>query len=91
MCLRLVRVKTFVKDINKLKISDKIYQKFIVFIGKLLSNEPLPKEALDHPLKGNYKDFREFHLSGDLIVIYKIEEDMLKLVRIGSHSQLFEN
>lgn len=91
MCLGLVRVKTFVKDINKLKISDKIYQKFIVFIGKLLSNEPLPEEALDHPLKGNYKDFREFHLSGDLIVIYKIEEDMLKLVRIGSHSQLFEN
>jgi len=50
----------------------------------------LPKEAKDHNLQGNYSDYREFHISGDLLVIYKVEDDTLKLVRIGSHSELFD-
>ncbi|MDO6826828.1 type II toxin-antitoxin system YafQ family toxin [Poseidonibacter sp. 1_MG-2023] len=45
---------------------------------------------LDHALKGDYKSFREFHISGDMLIIYIIENNYLKLVRIGTHSQLFE-
>jgi len=41
------------------------------------------------PLKGNYSDYREFHISGDLLLIYRVEDETLKLVRIGSHSELF--
>jgi len=55
----------------------------------LLDSKELPKEAKDHSLKGDWMDFREFHISGNLLVIYEIEEDVIKLVRIGSHSQLF--
>ena len=55
----------------------------------LLDSKELPKEAKDHSLKGDWMDFREFHISGDLLVIYQIEDDVIKLVRIGSHSQLF--
>ncbi|MDD5400327.1 MAG: type II toxin-antitoxin system YafQ family toxin [Sulfurimonas sp.] len=29
-------------------------------------------------------------MSGDLLVIYTIEENYLKLIRIGTHAQLFE-
>lgn len=36
-----------------------------------------------------WEDFREFHISGDVLVIYRIEGESVKLVRIGSHSQLF--
>ncbi|MDD5716875.1 MAG: type II toxin-antitoxin system YafQ family toxin [Sulfuricurvum sp.] len=43
----------------------------------------------DHPLIGDYESFREFHISGDLLIIYCIEDEILKLTRIGSHSQLF--
>jgi len=50
----------------------------------------MPQEAKDHSLKGDWVDFREFHISGDLLVIYQIEESVIKLVRIGSHSQLFQ-
>ena len=47
-------------------------------------------ESKDHELKGNWQGYREFHISGDLLLIYKIENKILYLVRIGSHAQLFE-
>jgi len=56
----------------------------------ILSNEVLPNEALDHSLMGEYKNFREFHLGGDMLIIYTVKDDILYLQRIGTHSQLFK-
>jgi len=86
----LKRTKLFVKDIRKVQFSDKHYTKFILFIGKLIEGKELPSEALDHALQGEWLHFREFHISGDLLVIYKIDEANVWLARIGSHSQLFK-
>ena len=88
--LKLFRAKTFLKDYRKVKFTDKTYLKYVVFVSTLLKEENLPKESLDHSLKRSYRDFREFHISGDLLVIYSIEEETLKLIRIGSHSELFD-
>jgi len=55
----------------------------------IYQKEELPPEALDHPLKGDYKDCREFHISGDILIIYTIDNDILKLIRMGSYSELF--
>lgn len=88
--LKLFRTKIFLKDYKKQNISDQHYSKYIQYLAVLLKEEILPSEALDHPLKGEYEDFREFHISGDFLVIYIIEDNYLKLVRIGTHSQLFE-
>lgn len=90
MYKKLERAKSFLKDLRKVNFTNEHYAKYAVYLGKLLSDSALPPEALDHPLKGTYKDYREFHISGDLLVIYKLTEDTLVLVRIGSHSQLFE-
>ena len=87
--LKLFRTKTFLKDYRKIKFTDKLYLKYILFFAELLRGEPLPSEAKDHPLKGNWKDYREFHVSGDLLVIYRVVEDTLELVTIGSHSEVF--
>jgi len=88
--LNLKRHKQFKKDLAKVKLTDKQFEKFIKYISLLLEQKPLPSEAKDHPLSGDWKDFREFHLGGDLIVIYKIENNNLILVRIGTHNQLFK-
>jgi len=45
---------------------------------------------LDHNLKGGYKNYKEFYISGDLLVIYIAEDEFLKLIRIGTHAELFE-
>lgn len=87
--LNLFRTKTFIKDYRKIKFTDKLYLKYIVFIGTLLKSESLPSEAKDHPLKGNFSGCREFHVSGDFLVVYRVREDTLELVRIGSHSEIF--
>ena len=83
------RHKSFLKDLKKIQLSDKHFSKYITFISKLLEEIELPKEALNHPLKGEYHGYYEFHISGDMLVIYKIKDNELWLIRIGSHSALF--
>ncbi|KFI63205.1 addiction module toxin component YafQ [Bifidobacterium cuniculi] len=45
----------------------------------------------DHALVGGWKGYREIHLEGDWLVIYRIEKQQLQLVltRTGSHDDLF--
>lgn len=88
---KLFRTKQFLKDYGKTKLSDKHYEKFIKFVSLLLEDKKLPSEALDHELVGNYIGFRECHISGDMLLIYIIEDGYLKLTRIGTHNQLFNN
>ena len=85
----LFRTKIFLKEYAKIKFTDKLYFKYVIYVSALLKEEVLPPEALDHPLRAEYNGYREMHISGDLLLIYKIEEDTVKLVRIGTHSQLF--
>ena len=88
--LNLKRHKQFKKDLRSVRLTDKQFEKLIRYVSLLLNGKPLPPEAKDHPLVGNWKDFREFHLGRDLIVIYRIDGDNLVLTRIGTHNQLFK-
>ena len=90
MYLKLIRSKSFLKDYEKKRLSDQHYSKFIIVLGRLLNNEELSDAYLDHELKGNWKNYRELHISGDLLLIYKKTESELTLIRIGTHSQLFK-
>jgi len=86
----LSQTKSFLKDSKKLRMSDKHFTRFVQYLSLLSQSEELPIDARDHALKGEWSDFREFHISGDLLVIYQVENDVIKLVRIGTHSQLFK-
>ncbi len=88
--LTLKRHKQFKKDLKKVNLTDKQFEKLIKYVSLLLEGEALPPEAKDHPLVGEWSDFREFHLGGDMLVIYKIDNGNLILIRIGTHNQLFE-
>jgi len=88
--MNIKRHKHFRKDELKVKLTDEQYAKRIKYLSCLLENEALPSEAKDHSLMGEYKGFREFHLGGDMLMIYTIVDDTLYLQRIGTHSQLFK-
>ncbi len=75
---------------SKVKIADAQYSKFVVYIALLIEGKALPAESKDHMLKGEWQGYREFHLGGDLLLIYLLKEEFLILVRIGTHSQLFK-
>jgi len=87
--LKVERHKQYKKDIKKVNFSDQHYAKYIVYLSNLLQKKSLPPEALDHSLQGSFSGYREFHISGDLLVVYLIENETLKLIRIGSHSEIF--
>ncbi|WP_288644281.1 type II toxin-antitoxin system mRNA interferase toxin, RelE/StbE family, partial [uncultured Helicobacter sp.] len=40
---------------------------------------------------GKYKDFKECHIKPDLLLVYRIIDDVLELylAQVGSHSELF--
>jgi len=87
--MKLFRTKIFKKDYQKLKMTDTQYAKYIRFLSILLNGEALPLEARNHNLIGDYSGFKEFHIGGDLLIIYCIEDYILRLTRIGAHFLLF--
>ena len=59
-------------------------------IVALVTDEPLAAKYRDHELNGDWKGYRECHIKPDLLLIYrKVDDDMLRLARLGSHSALF--
>lgn len=58
-------------------------------IANLLINDlPIPKEHKPHLLKGQYKGCMECHIEDDFLLIW-IDGEIIDLLRIGSHSELF--
>ncbi len=58
-------------------------------ITTLQQRQTLAEKYVDHGLTGNWLNYRDCHVKPDLVLIYKIESGILKLARIGSHSELF--
>jgi mRNA interferase YafQ len=89
--MRIKRHKKFLKDFRNTKLSDSQFEKFVYYINALREDKVLPPESKDHALSGNYRDCREFHLGGDMLIIYlESNFDEIILMRLGTHSQLFK-
>jgi mRNA interferase YafQ len=60
-------------------------------ILRVLADEngpPLRAHYQDHPLKGEWKGYRECHVCPDLLLIYRKSSEALLLARLGSHSEI---
>ena len=75
------------KKIAKLPIPDVVEVGHV--IKQLQLGETLSEKYVDHPLSGNWQNYRDCHVKPDLVLIYKIEAGTLRLARIGNHSELF--
>lgn len=56
----------------------------------LIHDEPMAEKYRDHQLTGNLKDYRECHIKPDLLLLYWVEDNEVKLARLGTHSELFK-
>lgn len=69
-------------------------EKFNKVLEFLVNQEKLPSEYRDHALVDSqeYKGVRECHIESDWLLVYKIYNDVLilKLIRTGTHSDLFD-
>ncbi len=86
---QIFRTSSFKKDYKKLSQKNKDLLKEVLI--KLVNNEPLEEKYKDHKLIGNYLDCKECHIKPDLLLIYRIENQILELslIRVGKHSELF--
>ena len=84
--------KAFKKSLKRIHNSGlkNIREEVIEISHKISCGIKLDQRLRDHQLSGKWDNFRECHVKSDLLLIYKIEEDELVLVDIGSHSQLFK-
>lgn len=59
---------------------------------KLASGETLSEKYRDHPLRGDRRGYRDCHIQGDWVLIYKIEKSILTLIlaQTGTHSDILE-
>ena len=66
-----------------------LLQEVIIMLAK---GETLPSRYRDHQLKGRLSSFRECHIKGDWLLVYRIIEDklVLSLHSTGTHADLFE-
>lgn len=68
-------------------------EKLAEVITLLCNEQPLPVAYCDHALVNsrNYKGMRECHIEPDWLLVYKITREalILKLIRTGTHSDLF--
>jgi len=88
--LKLRTTNRFEKDYKKAIKSNKEMAKLKQVMKMIVSEQELPKTLRDHKLIGNYQGRRECHITGDWLLIYKLEKDYVIFERTGSHSELFK-
>ena len=85
----ILRTTQFKRDVRKARKRGKDTDRLKTVIILLAQGRTLPAKHKDHQLKGVFKDCRECHVEPDWLLIYRIEANVLQLVRTGSHSDLF--
>jgi mRNA interferase YafQ len=84
-----VQSSKFKRDVKRMEKRGKDMTKLRAVLVMLIEQQFLPVEYKDHPLRGDWKDFRDLHIEPDWLLLYRIEGEELQLARTGSHSDLF--
>jgi mRNA interferase YafQ len=88
---RIERTNLFRRDFKREKRGQHRRDLLTSVVSLIADDKPLPEKNRDHGLAGEWHVFRECHLRPDLLLIYrKVNTDVLQLVRMGSHSELFD-
>lgn len=79
----------FKKDYKRYKNNLHKLRALSLILELLKEEKEIPKTYKPHFLKGEYQGCLECHIENDFLLIW-IEKDVIELVRLGSHSELFK-
>ena len=80
----------FKKDLKRIQNKPKKIEHLKAVLTSLQDTGVVPENYNPHKLTGNYNGFMECHVESDLLLIWLDKEvNIIKLVRLGSHSELF--
>lgn len=90
--MKIKPTSTYKNDLKKYQHKKPVLQELDRVLKLLIKKKKLPEKYCDHLLSGKWNPARECHIKPDVLLIYQIEnkEDILKLIRLGSHSDLFK-
>lgn len=80
----------FKKDLKRYKHKTQTIDRLEAILKLLAQGLPIPEENRPHLLTGNFRGFMECHVESDTLLIWWDKETgVIKLVRFGTHSELF--
>ncbi len=85
-----VRTNQFKGDFKGARKRGNDPSKLFDLVSRLAEGEHLERKHNDHALAGDFSDRRECHIEPDWLLIYRLTEKELILIRTGTHSDLFE-
>lgn len=90
--MKILRYSTqYKKDFKRYRNNPSKLAKLLEVFRMLQNEIELPPEYKAHILKGDYKDCMECHIEGDFLLIWlDSETDVIDVLRLGSHSELFK-
>lgn len=81
----------FKKDFKRYRHRQKMIGELNNILNILAKGNPIPSEKSPHPLSGQYKGCMECHIGADSLLIWRDESsDIVYILRLGSHSELFD-
>jgi mRNA interferase YafQ len=87
---QLIPSTRFKKDLKRYQHNKKFLDELYIVFGFLMRDEELPAKYKKHQLIGNYINCYECHIENDRLLIWKDENsNIISLVRLGTHSELF--
>ncbi|MEO7433235.1 MAG: type II toxin-antitoxin system YafQ family toxin [Dokdonella sp.] len=98
--LRFIKSSRFATDLecaNATRGLAPLVKELWVLLEVLRKKEPIPDQYRAHKMGGDWKDWWDCHLAGDLVLIWKYEkikslsgemEEVIKLAAIGTHAYL---
>lgn len=87
----LKQTSQFKKDLKRIQNNPKKISSLEAVLRILSETGTIPKEYKPQLLSGDYKGYMECHIESDFLLIWIDENiDLIKLVRLGSHSELFK-
>lgn len=79
------------KDFKRYRNNPSKLEKLLEVFQMLEKEIELPAKYRAHMLKGDYLGCMECHIEGDFLLIWlDAETDIIEVLRLGSHSELFK-
>ena len=88
MALELRTTTAFERDLRRVNKQGKDLDKLETIVNILQAEEKLPARCRPHPLRGIWTGHWDCHQEPDWLLLYRVTDEALILVRTGSHAEL---
>ncbi len=89
MALILRTTSAFERDLRRVRKQGNNLDKLEAVVDALQAGSRLPARCRPHALRGNWAGHWDCNIEPDWLLLYRITERELILVRTGSHAELF--